>query len=699
MHLLQLPVEVIAHVLLPLATTDQRSTVSFLSTCQSLFTNDFLWLQLVYLHTDSAKRVLFPFSNKSSSIELATALSKMRTSGVFVADRTRRIEAAVARGQLVSRLVLEGDDRGFASTAAFDSAAAIGALDVLDLFVGVGCVGSSEALDLAAANNELETVKWLHARGCSATHRAMDNAAGNGHLEMLVFLHTERLEGCTHRAMDYAAKNNHLDILQFLYSNRSEGCSPWALEAAASNGHIETVQWLLDQNIPSLQTKIAMKAALDGAAANGFLDTVKLLHSFPLSSASTWAVDRAAGNGHLEVVQWLLENRCESSTVSAMDMAAGCGHLHIIDWLHENTRVGYSSRLICSAAQGNHIAVLQWLLSKNVDLTLHTSETLELASKSGATEAMLFILERYPKTRITAKTALNAFKNNMQSIFLHIFQLFHDQQSPDSQSLYTELWNLSGEIGSLSQFQLLETLDISSYLQTSEIIQKAAEYGHLQLLHHLLRSYKLPILPLAFTLACAGGHLKVATLLYAYTSPITLETYSASITSAAQEGHHRILAWLNTHCRPASYTENSISVRAMNTAAGNGHLECVEYLHIHCSVSESCTTWAMDRAAMNNHFHVIKWLTRNRSEGCSQWALNDAAKYGYLHICEYLVANWRLRCDGVAFRYAVEAGKIDVVRFLWKEGIIWEGEKGRLVDLAVKKGHWKVRQFLVEKGF
>lgn len=47
---------------------------------------------------------------------------------------------------------------------------------------------------------------------------------------------------------------------------------------------------------------------------------------------------------------------------------------------------------------------------------------------------------------------------------------------------------------------------------------------------------------------------------------------------------------------------------------------------------EGCTTAAFDRAAMNNHVHVIMWLTKNRNEGGTESALQWAVSRGHTEV-------------------------------------------------------------------
>src|SRR5262245_8809748 len=69
-----------------------------------------------------------------------------------------------------------------------------------------------------------------------------------------------------------------------------------------------------------------------------------------------------------------------------------------------------------------------------------------------------------------------------------------------------------------------------------------------------------------------------------------------------------------------------------NLAAANGHLWLLQ--------TRSDAMWftqrAMDSAASNGHLEVVKWLHSNRDEGCSRKAVEGAASGGHLEVLEWL---------------------------------------------------------------
>lgn len=51
----------------------------------------------------------------------------------------------------------------------------------------------------------------------------------------------------------------------------------------------------------------------------------------------------------------------------------------------------------------------------------------------------------------------------------------------------------------------------------------------------------------------------------------------------------------------------------------------------------TCTTRAMDGAAGGGHLEMLQWLAENRGEGCSSAAFGMAAAAGHLNVIEVTV--------------------------------------------------------------
>ncbi|KDO28660.1 hypothetical protein SPRG_06515 [Saprolegnia parasitica CBS 223.65] len=138
------------------------------------------------------------------------------------------------------------------------------------------------------------------------------------------------------------------------------------------------------------------------------------------------------------------------------------------------------------------------------------------------------------------------------------------------------------------------------------------------------------------------------------------------------------------------------SARAMDTAASNGHLEVVRFLHF--NRTEGCTTDALDGAIRYGHLDVVRFLIAHRTEGASPNILNYAAANGHLEIVQYLHSFGTFHCTVYAVHDAVCRGHLEVVQFLLtnrSEGC----SRDRVVYYAVRSGHLRTAEYLLSLGY
>lgn len=126
---------------------------------------------------------------------------------------------------------------------------------------------------------------------------------------------------------------------------------------------------------------------------------------------------------------------------------------------------------------------------------------------------------------------------------------------------------------------------------------------------------------------------------------------------AAGNGHLDVVEFLHSR-----HPDQQCSSNAMDVAAGNGHLDVVQWLHKHRP--EGCTKEAMNSAAANGHLQVVQFLHDNRTEGCTKKAMNAAARNGFLHVVRFLHENRREGCSRKAMDRAAENAHLHVVQFL-----------------------------------
>ncbi|EGG23372.1 hypothetical protein DFA_05504 [Cavenderia fasciculata] len=376
-------------------------------------------------------------------------------------------------------------------------------------------------IEIAAMAGFIDVVKT---EGCETI--AMDWAADLGHLEMVKFLHEHRTEGCTKNAMDNACRRGYFETVKFLHERRTEGASKEAMDWAAEKGHFEIVKFLHEHRSEGCTNK-----AMDKAAEKGHIEIVKYLDEHRSEGATTKAMDLAAEKGHIEIIKYLHEHRSEGATTDAMVYASS---IDIVKFLHFNRTEGATRDTMNRAASYGRLDIVKFLQE-------HRSEGCSLSIvdypvRRGNFEMVSYIFDTVMPTHpfpIRISTLSDALEGGKLDVFYYLYDRFSDK---------SDIW-------------------------TPDIMDKAAEKGHIE----------------------------IVKLLHEHRSE-GATTYAMDL--AARNGHIEIVKFLHEH-RSEGATTN-----AMDWAAEKGHFEVVKYLHEHRS--EGATTNAMDKAARGGHIEIVK---------------------------------------------------------------------------------------------
>ncbi|KAH6576059.1 hypothetical protein BASA62_001605 [Batrachochytrium salamandrivorans] len=173
----------------------------------------------------------------------------------------------------------------------------------------------------------------------------------------------------------------------------------------------------------------------------------------------------------------------------------------------------------------------------------------------------------------------------------------------------------------------------------------------------------------------------------------------------AQHGQLHMLKYVCYHGIGGSMTH-----AALDSAAGNGHLNIVQYIHDlltseakvttqsdlepRVRVSVNATTAAMDDAAANGYLDIIKFLHHNRREGCTTRAMDRSAANGHFQTVMFLHAFRKEGCTRLGLDTAASNGHLNIVQFLHNHRS--EGCTFRAMDMAAMHGHLQVLEFLHE---
>ncbi|KAE9093729.1 hypothetical protein PF007_g18019 [Phytophthora fragariae] len=229
-----------------------------------------------------------------------------------------------------------------------------------------------------------------------------------------------------------------------------------------------------------------------------------------------------------------------------------------------------------------------------------------------------------------------------------------------------------------------------------------------------------PAVVFAIHTAASHGHLEIAKFLRECTKEVdaselegldgvvvigSIEFVSGkTMREAAEKGCLDVVQWLYHeygHDVDLFVNNDGTPTNAIDGAAGNGHLEVVQYLHGFPNSSDlasrkrkrgdesairsvpTCTEAAMNAAASHGHLAVVQWLHENRTEGCSTVAMDDAAASGHLRVLQWLHEHRTEGCTTAAMKNAARYGHLEVVRWLHyntRVGWVYERSYGRRGD-------------------
>ncbi|RLN98927.1 hypothetical protein BBJ28_00014959 [Nothophytophthora sp. Chile5] len=431
----------------------------------------------------------------------------------------------------------------------------------------------AQSMNAAAKEGDLRVVQWLfaHFSGCVADLDTVRIAAGEGHLEILQFLLAQGTAAFC-RALYYDLEDPGVapipGLLLVRWGNRD-------METAAKSGHGEIVRWLFEHT----------------AEANG---------SRHLRSI----VAGALSHGDLPLAEWLLAHGCPDEPRDGVST----GRPDVLEWLMARNRLqgdDTAATAVEYLARGGHLDFMQRLIP--VDTSI-------------------------PRWRNTWRRAVrNVCEHG------HLFVVRWLMQNPMGQEPFTPHSEYCLEREWFVQF-------------AADAVHLAVSHGHLELAQYLHSEELAGFSERSMSVAAENGDLRMVQWLHSefgnapgvelFRKPSRIrrgnnKSHRGAIDKAARNGHLEVVKFL--HSLSVS-TPSAISTlnkrpgteegaepdghrpwathRAMDSAASNGHLEMVQWLH--ANRSEGCTTDAMHDAAANGHLEVVQWLYANQPEGCTK---------------------------------------------------------------------------------
>ncbi|KAJ3105616.1 hypothetical protein HDU97_007823 [Phlyctochytrium planicorne] len=450
-------------------------------------------------------------------------------------------------------------------------------------------------------------------------------ACFNPTVKILRYIHTQTtLLVHSPDVVALAAFRGNLDSIEFLRRIGSRGFDAMTVDNAAASGNLELLQWL-----HSKRPKIFRKKKL-------WWNSRLMLSTIP-------AVACAAMYGQLVAVEWFLEKDCDVGW-KTMYWATANNHHDIVKRLygHNGSALAYhrlQSWKVRGAIENGHMEIIKWI--HETFQQDYRSENMETAAANGHLEMVKWLHENCPEG--CSEAAMDGAARN----------------------------------GHLEVVKWLHGLGSAGC--SVDAMDGAARHGHLDVVEWLHQNREEGCSERAMKLAARGGHIHVVEWLLANRSETWESAFGSPLHEAAKNGHLDIVKLLVGFGYRSWFT-------ATDDAAGNGHLEVLEFLHEHKLADESYTKEAMDRAARGGYLEVVKWLHANREEGCTQDAVDWAAGNGHIEVMKWLRQN---RTEGFslkAFTLASRNCRFKIVKELLGDPGCRTRFKSREVKTAIVKG-------------
>ena len=189
--------------------------------------------------------------------------------------------------------------------------------------------------------------------------------------------------------------------------------------------------------------------------------------------------------------------------------------------------------------------------------------------------------------------------------------------------------------------------------QTTPLLHKAAENGHLEVVKLLLANnadvnVEDEDTSTPLHAAAQHGHLEVVKLLLAKNADVNaVEIYkSTPLHYAAENGHLEVVKLLLANNADVNAVDNCTNT-PLYDAAWHGHLEVVKLLLVNkanVNAVDKCTRTPLHYAAWRGHLEVVKLLLENHANvnavnGNANTPLHKAAENGHLEVVKVLLEN------------------------------------------------------------
>jgi ankyrin repeat protein len=337
--------------------------------------------------------------------------------------------------------------------------------------------------------------------------------------------------------------------------------------------------------------------------------------------------------------------------------------LELLRWIREEKKCEWDVKTSEMAAEQGNLEMLKYCVGKECPVD---GDACARAAESGSLECLKYLKE-VGRVRWHCATATCAAKHGHIHILKYLNECdyydFYDYLSDENACVHAAA---NGHLDCLKYLheEVYLPLDVEHPYEDLEfsIDEVAAENGHLHILEYLVGlNYSVRDRDACF-LAAQNGHLDCLRYLHEVAkAPLDFRWIAER---AAENGNLHILKYL-VECGFDEFDEDAYFVAEL--AASYGHLHILEYLVERGFDEFDEDACASASAARNGHLDCLKYLHEVAGAPLYSTAA-EAAGYGHLHILEYLVEigfdEFEFEKDA-CFR-AAKNGHLDCLKFLHK---------------------------------
>ncbi|XP_041079110.1 ankyrin repeat and KH domain-containing protein 1-like isoform X9 [Polyodon spathula] len=617
-------------------------------------------------------------------------------------------------------------------------------------------------LTLAACGGHVELAALLIERGANLEevndegYTPLMEAAREGHEEMVALLLAQganinaQTEETQETALTLACCGGFLEVADFLIKAGADielGCSTPLMEAA-QEGHLELVKYLLAAGANVHATTATGDTALTYACENGHTDVADVLLQAEAdleheSEGGRTPLMKAARAGHLCTVQFLISkganvNRATANNDhSVVSLACAGGHLAVVELLlahgaDPTHRLKDGSTMLIEAAKGGHTNVVSYLLDyPNNILSVPAPDMSQLTPPSHdhsqaprvPVQALAMVVPPQEPDRAPSNIAASPPVAS-KAVSSRVPAMLNTTPSPSPQPQA----QTSSNGVSPPMLPLYPSVDIDAHTESNHdtALTLACAGGHEELVSVLIarganieHRDKKGFTPLI--LAATAGHVGVVEILLDKGGDIEAQserTKDTPLSLACSGGRQEVVELLLL--RGANKEHRNVSdYTPLSLAASGGYVNIIKILlnagaEINSRTGSKLGISPLMLAAMNGHVPAVKLLLDMGSDINAQietnrnTALTLACFQGRAEVVSLLLdrkanVEHRAKTGLTPLMEAASGGYAEVGRVLLDKGADVNAppvpsSRDTALTIAADKGHYKFCELLINRG-